>query len=254
METFEKEKIIFRALRPKTQQGVRVSPCMDATGKLYTGQGESGYFEDLTPDDKKKMAYVIDFATTLLIEDGTVMRIKTDKTDASNWKWVQKHPYIIEDRHRSTSNRDAVFYVENLEVEARQRVTRDKQITLAKAAIYEASGTDLVLAARALNHPKPEGFSQEMITDWLISQAEKSPSVVLGALDTKNKAQNSALSLFNDLKRQSVVVNYKGIYKVEDDAGITLGHSEESVVEFILDKNNLEMVKALKAKLTETVG
>lgn len=254
METFEKEKIIFRALRPKTQQGVRVSPCADKTGKLYTGQGESGYFEDLTEEDKKKLAVVIDFNTTLLIEDGTIMRIATDKTDASNWKWVQKHPYIIEDRHTSTSNRDAVFYVENLEVEARQRVSKDKTITMAKAAIYEASASALALAARTLNHPKPESFSQEMITDWLLGQAERSPSMVIAALDTKNKAQNAALSLFNDLKRHSVVVNYKGIYKVENSDGITLGHSEDSVVEFILDKTNLEMVKALKAKMTETVG
>ena len=254
MEVLEQEKIIFRALRPKTQQGVRVSPCDDATGKLYTGQGETGYFEDLSPEDKKKLAYVIDHNTTLLIDDGKILRIGKDKTDAANWKWIQRHPYIVINKFDAGSNRDAVYHVENLEAEAKVRVSKDKQITMAKAAIYGGSATELILAAKSLNHPKPESFTPDMITDWLISQAEASPSLVMAALDTKNKAVNNAKSLFNELKRQDVVILYKGIYKVGDENGISLGHTEDSAVEYILNKDNLEMVKALKGQLTEKVG
>jgi len=256
METLEleQERIIFRALRPKTQQGVRVSPCQDKTGKLYTGQGESGYFEDLTPDDKKKLAYVISYDTVYLVEDGKVLKIKSDKTDASNWKWIQRHPYVVIDREKASSNRDAVFCVENLARDAEVRVSRDRKITMAKAKVYETSTTGLILAAKTLNHPKPESFTQEMITDWLIQQAERSPGLVIAALEPKNKAQNNAASLFNELKRRSVVVNYKGIFKFGDETGITLGHSEESAIEYLLNKDNLEMVKAMKAALTEETG
>lgn len=256
METLEleQEKIIFRALRPKTQQGVRVSPCQDKSGKLYTGQGDSGYFEDLTPEDKKKLAYVIDYNTTLLIEDGKVLRIKTDKSDADNWKWIQKHPYVVIDRSKASSNRDAVFCVENLAKDAEVRVSKDRRITMAKAKVYDTSNTGLILAAKALNHPKPESFTSEMIMDWLIQQAERSPELVLAALEPKNKAQNNATSLFNELKRRRVVVNYKGIFKFGNEDGISLGHSEESAIEYLLNKDNLEMVNAMKAGLTEKTG
>ena len=254
METLEQEKIIFRALRPKTQQGVRVSPCQDKTGKLYTGQGESGYFEDLTPDDKKKLAYVIDYNTTLLIEDGTILRIKADKSDAANWKWIEKHPYVVIDKSKASSNRDAVFHVEDLAREAKVRVSRDRKITMAKGKIYEASNSGLVLAAKALNHPKPESFTPEMIIDWLVIQAEKSPELVFAALEDKNKSKNNALSFFNELKRREIVVKYKGIFKFGDETGITLGHSEESSIEYLLDKSNLEMVNAMRAALTEKTG
>lgn len=256
METLEleQEKIIFRALRPKTQQGVRVSPCQDNTGKLYTGQGESGYFEDLTPEDKKKLAYVIDYNTTILIEDGKVLRIKSDTSDKANWAWIQKHPYIVIERSSASSNRDAVFHIENLSKEAEVRVSKDKKITMAKAKIYEASATTLILAAKALNHPKPESFTPDMLTDWLVQQAEKSPGLVGAALDVKNKAENNARSLFNELRRRDVVINYKGIFKFGNEDGITLGHSEDSAIEYILNKDNLEMVKAMKASLTEKIG
>lgn len=254
MEVLEQERIIFRALRPKTQQGVRVSPCQDKTGKLYTGQGETGYFDDLSEEDKKKIPYVIDHNTTLLIDDGKILRIASDKTDAANWKWMKRHPYIVINKSDAGSNRDAVYHVENLEQEAKVRVSKDKEITMAKAAIYGASATELILAAKSLNHPKPESFTPDMITDWLVSQAETSPSLVMASLNIKNKAHNNAKSLFNELKRRDVVVSYKGIFKVGDENGISLGHSEDSAIEYILNKDNLEMVKALKGQLTEKVG
>ena len=256
METLEleQEKIIFRALRPKTQQGVRVSPCMNKNGKLFTGQGETGFYEDLTPEDKKKFAYVIDYNTTILIEDGKILRIATDKSDADNWKWIQKHPYIIVDREKASSNRDAVFCVENLARDAEVRVSRDRKITMAKAKIYEASTSGLLLAAKTLNHPKPESFTPDMMIDWLVIKAEKEPELVSAALEDKNKSKNNATSFFNELKRRDIVVSYKGIFKYGDDKGITLGHSEESAIEYLLDKNNLEMVNAMKAALTEKTG
>src|SRR5262245_57403349 len=50
--------IVFRG-KKKTQMPCKVSPCQDSTGKHYTGQGETGYYEDLTEEDKRKLAYVV---------------------------------------------------------------------------------------------------------------------------------------------------------------------------------------------------
>ena len=147
MEVESLGRIVFRAVNTKKQKPVKVCPLNDKTGKLYTGQGEKGYF---------------DHRTVYTVEDGNVLDL-SDPYDASLWKWIRKHPYIGATREECTSNRDAVYYVDNPQKKAESFVSKDKKVVKTKTLVYNAPAEQQVILAKALGLTGAEGLSPKRV-------------------------------------------------------------------------------------------
>jgi hypothetical protein len=248
-------KIIIRAFKPQTQLPVTLTPCEDRTGKLYTGQGKGGYYELLTPEEKKELLFVVDAFTQVKLQDGTVLDT-TNPIDAINWNWVQKHPYLAMDKTKK--NRETAFYVENKQLDAEEKLKRDKPITKAKYIIeYQASESQIKRAAKALGHPSVESFSPEIVRAWLSERAEMDNGryvhSVLESLNPKNEAEINAKELVSDLIEAGILSRHRGnVYRYGGQNGVFLGRSRDDIYLELLKEENADLVTAMKTDLKKS--
>jgi hypothetical protein len=246
-------QIVFRAYNSKRQTPVRLSPLEDRSGKLYTGQGEHGFYELLSEKEKAELPILVARETVVTIENGTVLNLN-DPIDSVNWKWIQKHPYIALDKQQGEASRDAVFYVDNPEKEAEVHITRDKKLTMAKAKIYGASHNKKIQLAQALGNPAAKTLSTDMLEDWLITKASDVPDTITKLLDKAANAKLNAMILYEDLKRFGMVTRHAGTWRFGGREGIPIGNDDEEVFEFLLDKKNEEQVFLMNEQLKEKKG
>lgn len=248
-ETPAKGKITFCAFRPRTQQSVTCRPTLDKSGKLYTGQGSHGFYELLTEEDKRKLPFIFDYGTSIVIEEGKVLDLE-DPYDAAVWKWLQKHPYIALDK--SIVNRDAVYYVANEIKEAKERIDKSAKVDEARPAVRKLSQADQVRVAKALGLDGAAGFSPEQVLDWLLNKCNSNPETVLNAIDPANKAKVNAKVFVKDIVKWGVIERARdGVFYFGGQDGVSLGHTEDMVVDYLLNPENAERVKAMRGMLAE---
>lgn len=247
-----KEQVVFRSYDNKRQQPVVLCPLQDETGKIWTGQGEDGYLESLSENDKKAMAFVITGATYIRVTDGKVLK-PDNKIDKENWRWIQFHPYVALDRAKGKSSRDAVYYVENRTLEAGKRVEEAKAKDKARYLIqYEMSESDMVNVARIIGHPAPEGFKPIELKDYLLMQADVVAPAILSAANPKNAVLNGVKITFNELVRWKIIEKFKGgSYRFGGEKGTHLGHTEELVANWLANPDNIETVAAMTDLLAD---
>jgi hypothetical protein len=243
--------ITFCAYKPRTQQPVVCRPLQDRSGKLYTGQGKYGYFELLTTEEKANLPFIFDYETSILVEEGKVLNLN-DPYDAAVWKWLQKHPYVAVDKKAGEHDRDAVFFVANERKEAKERIDKTERIDEARPAVRKLSDADRKRTAKSLGLESTEVFTPEQILDWLLNKCNTNPEAVLATIDPGNKSRVNALIFIKDAIKYKVINREKdgGFYYGGID-GVSLGHSEDMVVDYLLNPDNVERVKAMKNMYTE---
>lgn len=246
-------QIVLRAYNSKRQTPVRLSPLEDKTGKLFTGQGKFGYFDLLTEEEKRSLPMIITRETVITIDNGTIINLN-DPIDAANWKWMQLHAYITLDKEKGQSSRDVVFYVDNPERDAEIHLTKDKRITMAKAKIYAVSHNKKIQLAQALGNPGATALSTNILEEWLIVKAEITPDSITKLLDTKANLRLNGMIVFEDLKRYRLIKKHAGSWRFGGNDGLSLGTDDESVVDFIINKDNDEQVFAMMEQLKEKKG
>lgn len=249
----DSKKIVFRAYNSKRQMPIKLSPLENRSGKLYTGQGEKGYFEYLTKQEKEDLGYIIDRNTKVTITDGKVLDLD-DPIDAANWKWIQKHPYIALDRYAGEADRDAVYYVDNPQKEAEMKVSRDKKISMTKAAMYNLATGKKAALAKALGNQGAESMSVERIEEWLGMNIERNPDSVAALLDAKQSARVNAMIIFEEAKAVKVITRHAGTWRLGGAEGTPIGSDDNSCVEFIMDKANEEQVFLMQSMIKEAQG
>lgn len=253
MEVESLGRIVFRAVNTKKQRPVKVGPLNDKTGKLYTGQGEKGYFQSLTPKDKENLGVVFDHTTVYTVEDGNVLDL-SDPYDASLWKWIQKHPYIGATREECTSNRDAVYYVDNPQKKAESFVSKDKKVVKTKTLVYNAPAEQQVTLAKALGLTGAEGLSPTRVEEWLIIQVEATPDLVAKLFDPERAGLTVALGLVKEMVTYNVIKRYGTVYKYGGREGINLGTSDDEAATWLEDAKNEDTVLTMKYNLDEKKG
>lgn len=246
------EKIVFKPYNIKRTLPIVVGPLPDKTGKLYTGQGKYGYLELLTKEERDTMPYIIDENTRIRIEPGKILYLN-DPIDAANWAWMQKHPYISLEKEKDSSNRDAVFYVDRPEAEAKEKVTRSKKVVTVKYKIQvELSLAEKVKVASSLGFPGAEHADANILESWLLSQVDEFPDTVEKLIDPKNKESMEAQAMFHDFLRLGILKKVRGgHYKFGGPEGESLGHTEEMAINFMLDPANKDVVLAMRSQLLE---
>ena len=253
------EVIILRAFR-KTQLKVKCSPLPDRTGKHYTGQGKTGYFEDLSEDDKRSLPFVIKPSTVIVVDEGKSFAIGKDPQDFANWKWLQKHVYIALTKEAGLSSRDASYYVFNAVSEAEQSLTRTEKIDEALWALRSASEARKVKLANAFGFGDAASAPPSVVANWLRElvfdpkDSVKNATKIVGMLGGSEDSLRiqDAMTLFNQLKLYKIVEKYRGgMYRWSGENGIVLGADEDKCVQFLADPDNAETVNTLKLELQE---
>lgn len=254
MEEVEKlGKIVFRAVNTKRQQAIKIGPLQDKTGKLFTGQGELGYFESLTPKDKDQLGVVFDHSTVYTVEDGKVLDLD-DPYDRALWQWIKKHPYIGATREECSINRDAVFYIDNPEKKAKDYVSKDKKIVKTKTLIYNAPAEQQVAVAKALGLVGSEGQKPVRIEEWLILKAESMPDTITELLSPDKAGYTTALGMLNEMLTYNVIKRFGTVYKYGGREGIDLGTSEDQVAQWLTDTKHEDTVLTMQYALDEEKG
>ena len=196
------------------------------------------------------MSHVITPDTLFSIHDGKALKLN-NPIDADNWKWIERHPYISTDRGKDRSSRIAVFYVENKAREANDEINKDKLITNAKNAMYNSSREELNVAAKALGHPSPDGFSEEEVQKYIKAILDVTPQAVIDIFKPENKGTTNVRSLLSDFLRHNIVVKSRGAYFYGGEHGTHIGRSEQAVVDFLMDPTNSGLVDAMTAQMDE---
>lgn len=241
------------AYNPKTQLPLRARPMQDHTGMVWTGQGEHGYYELLTEQEKKELKYVVTPDTSVLLEDGKVFNIDKNPADRINWVWLHKHPYLSLDRDKG-DQRVARFYVADAVKDAAARVDSMVDIDEARYQIRKLSQSNLMHVCKTLGLSGAETFTPEQLLDYALAKASSKGTVkaVLEAINPANKAKSMAQIFFNDILKWSVIERGRdGVFYFGGTDGVTLGHSPDMVIEYLLAKENAERVKAMKTMLAE---
>lgn len=244
--------IVFRAFNRNRQQPVVATPLEDMTGRLWTGQGPTGYYEDLTPEDKAKLSVVFDHRSKYVVLEGKSLDIKNKPFDAAQWKWIQKHPYIAMSKEEKTP--DSVYYVDNPKLQAEKVISRDKKITKVKTQLYNASTDKKKIVAKALGLFGADGLTDSQLEEWLVGRIEESPDTVSNLLDPKNASMAKGLVLVKEMLTYKVIKRYNTVYKYGGTDGITLGRTEEEVAEWIADSNNEDTVLIMSQEINERKG
>ena len=263
MEQKEKEwkgKIVLIALNPK-QQAVRLCPLPSKqTGKIYTGQTykrkTDGTFEGDFPLTSEGEPYIITSATVITIFRRMELDMD-DPIDAANWKWMQKHPYIVLSKEHAEYNKDAVFYVENKAKESKNFVLIDKSTTKAKMALYEATAEQKRDLATVLGHRDAKTISETSLEAWISKaleigtnhQRQTKIDTVLGFFDESQSEYYSAQMFFKEIVKEKII--YKGSggvwrYGENKEDSIFLGRNEDAVIEWLQDVNNADIVEVMR--------
>lgn len=269
METLEQSKTKAGEKRPPEFEGtdeivimakhrdqlpVTLRPCFDSTGRVYTGQGPTGHYETLSEQDKREMNYVITPETTVILTDAKVINWN-NPVDRANWKWVRRHPYLALTRDKADSSRDAVFYVHNPVAEASRRVTASKVKDKARYTIqYEANRDVLVRACKVLGHLGADSLIDSQLQDYLLQQADVPgmAQMVLDAVSPNETELVKAKILLSEMQKYRLIQRGDaGLFRFGGEKGAPLGHTEESVLNFMLDEKNHDTVLIMKNALAE---
>lgn len=234
---------------------MKLRPVQDRTGKLYTGQGQQGYFETLSREEKDKLPYIVTSETTVVVSDGKVLNMK-DPVDKENARWVINHPYIGKDFEAAASSKDVVFYIEDRKKEATKRVTASKTKDKARYIVqFELPLDKLKYVCKVLGNLSADSFTELELQDWLLQLTETAPEAVLAAADPKNTDESDAKIKFNELERWKIIVKYRGgVWRFGGPEGLYLGHTPEQVLEFLSKPDNQETVAAIMVDLNSKRG
>jgi hypothetical protein len=245
----KKKVILLRAYRPKTQMPAKVSPLEDKAGRIYTGQGEDGYYDQLTEQAKKDMRYCIHPTTVVTLTDGKIFDLN-NPIDEANWKWIQKHPYVALDFKKGKAN-NAIFYVEDPAAQAKERVERTRKIDEARWMVRSLALEKKRRAAKILGLVSADSFEEDQLLDWLLSSADFTPESVILACSPENQERGNATIFFNELFKYKVIIRgTDGGYRQGED-GVPMGHTIDLVVDWMLDAKNADAVKVLQMRLKE---
>lgn len=247
-ETF-KGKITFAAFHPRTQLPVTCRPGMDKSGKIYTGQGKSGYWESLTKDEKDKIDFLVTPTTSYTLEDGKVLDLE-NPYDAVTWKWLQRHPYLT--LERSKRNKDNVFFVVNPQKEAQMYLDTTAKVDEARPAVRKLSSADQARVASALGLHAAETFPPEQLLQWMLQKANTDPQAVLDAINPENRGKVNAKNFLTKAVMFGVIERLKdGLFYFGGEKGINIGHSEDMVIDYLLNPENKDRVRGMQSMLME---
>lgn len=230
------EKVVLKSVFSKEKK-ITVMPAKDRRTGWYAG------VKRLSDDDKKKLTYWVEPTTKLIIEHNKEFNL-SDETDKLNWEWVSKLPVIALSYEEAQKTKEALFYVENLEVESRKTVEIETMVNKAVSYILKDRTDILPDRARLLGYDM-EGESTWAIKETLLRIA-KDPKTCSRIIDVYESNTTALHLLFLKARDKDIIVIENGAYLY----GTTvLGVTEESVLKTLQDPAQKEIVTLISKDL-----
>ena len=254
------------------QQPVTVCPLPNSQGRHWIGvlftKGEqfdrdhTGFWEDISDEDKRKLSYVPDPHNTYVrVGHGTIIDTENNLKHKIDWEWMQRHPYIAPTLDKMGSMPDAVLYVYNEEEHATQVVTKTKETDRARYIIqFDLNVAQLRKVSEAMGLPASDSFTEDQLREWLLNSVSDSrdshdnTQKFLFFAEKKNAKDTNATIFFNKLVRYGVIQTIRSLYRFGGADGLQLGATKKEVIQFLLNPENGEQVTAMKSQLLEKSG
>ncbi len=227
------KQIKLRAVNGLTQGPLALTPCKDAvTGKLR-GVSES----------QGNSARKVDENTVRKISEGLILDLEKSEVDRIDWEWIRHNKEIVGSLEEGLSNPQALFYVDQPDLQVEKRIKRSSQKFEAEKIIYEASEIRRAEICRILGQDV-KAFRPIDIMDYLIGKAENAPGQIIDAANDPDAKEK--LFIFRCMDAGKIKKDMHGTYRYGD---MVLGVNIRSVIEWLTNERNRDLV----AKLYESL-
>ncbi len=214
-----------------------INPCKDIRSGWYKGVAR------LSEDEKKKLTYWVEPSSSLTIIHNIVFDL-TDPVDKLNWEWVQHSNSIAVSFEECQRQKEALFYVDNEEIESQKSVSADELLAKAMGLIFNDRQDMLADRARIL------GFNVQdekpvVIKEMLLKMA-KDRKTIQKVIDSYESATVSIHLLFLKARDKNIIKHENGAYLY---GGAVLGVTEEAVIKQMQDPLHRELVLELEKEV-----
>lgn len=238
VELLKKRKSITLKAKYGKQQGpLTVCPVKDPV------TGELRGVKPLSEEEKKKEKRPVDGYTTRKIMGDMVISYD-NIVDRTDWDWIVHNKEIAASREDANQDEVVLFYVEDYEGELEKTVKKEELVIDAQIEVKKASNDKKVEVCRLLG--VDARYMQPLeVSEFLYSKAKSHPELLLGKFSDPDA---KAKILVMDLIDRKIIVEDRetGVYLY----GTTrLGSKMESVVAWVSDKTNNDIVVEMRKEL-----
>lgn len=259
--------VVLRSVFGKVGQKYYIQPQRDKNGrfpkcvKRVDANGDIILTREELEAEANGTAAFIPETQTFVVEDGKTYNLD-DIYEAAEWEAIKNCIFIAPDRYAKNEKGDylidgtvdpkskkprygaAELYVDRPGYDAQRRVTRKRLITEAfNYIINDERGYDgRLLVARVLgknmtNQPNAD------VEEYLLNYAEKNPEKIISCY-TGGDIQ--LRMLFIDAKEKGVITRKNGLYLYGEDGSITLGSSDNAIIEWMKSSKNQKTLALIR--------
>lgn len=259
--------VVLRSVFGKVGQKYYIQPQKDKNGrfpkcvKRVDANGDIILTREELEAEANGLAVFIPETQTFVIEDGKTYNLD-NIYEAAEWEAIKNCIFIAPDRYAKNENGDylidgtvdpkskrprygaAELYVDRPGYDAQRRVTRKRLVTEAFNYIIndERGYEGRLLVAKVLgknmtNQPNAD------VEEYLLNYAEKNPEKIISCY-TGGDIQ--LRMLFIDAKEKGVITRKNGFYLYGEDGSVTLGTSDNAVVEWMKSSKNQKTLALIR--------
>ena len=242
MDTIEQTQIITLKSVYHKDRKIFLQPVRDIRNGWYKG------VKRLSDDQKRELPYWVDPESTLIPVTHNLQLDMSDKVDALNWQWMQHSSAIAESFEKCQMSKDALFYVDNEELESRKSVDADMILAKAMGYILNDRAELLVDRARMLGYSM-EADSPTTIKEVLLKMAKK-PETVGKVIEVYESNEVAINLLFLKARDKNIIRQENGAFLY---GTLVLGITDESVVAYLKDPLNREVALEIEKEVNPKV-
>lgn len=259
--------VVLRSVFGKVGQKYYIQPQRDKTGrfpkcvKRVDANGDIILTREELEAEANGTAAFIPETQTFVVEDGKTYNLD-NIYEAAEWEAIKNCIFIAPDRYAKNEKGDylidgtvdpkskkprygaAELYVDRPGYDAQRRVTRKRLITEAfNYIINDERGYDgrllvaKVLGKNMTNQPNAD------VEEYLLNYAEKNPEKIISCY-TGGDIQ--LRMLFIDAKEKGVITRKNGLYLYGEDGSITLGSSDNAIIEWMKSSKNQKTLALIR--------
>lgn len=259
--------VVLRSVFGKVGQKYYIQPQRDKNGrfpkcvKRVDANGDIILTREELEAEANGTAAFIPETQTFVVEDGKTYNLD-DIYEAAEWEAIKNCIFIAPDRYAKNEKGDylidgtvdpkskrprygaAELYVDRPGYDAQRRVTRKRLITEAfNYIINDERGYDgrllvaKVLGKNMTNQPNAD------VEEYLLNYAEKNPEKIISCY-TGGDIQ--LRMLFIDAKEKGVITRKNGLYLYGEDGSITLGSSDNAIIEWMKSSKNQKTLALIR--------
>ncbi len=196
----------------------------------------------LSEDDKKGLKHWAEPETKFTLKDGTTFDLN-DEIQRITWEWVKYCPCITETYEDCQFTPGAEYYIYLENKEAEKNVTRKELKVKAMMLVMEDNSVNYSLRSKLLG-VNMDGEKPVVIKEFLMNEAEKDPSKVIGIYESHDVSLR--ILLMKAKEKKIVTIDTGGIYRYGNNV---LGMTENSAIGWLQDRGNKHLVEILEKEV-----